>query len=251
MHRFPTTGPCTPRTRSGDDTQPQLGVPAVAVERPSDRRPEVVELLAQVHSGVELVGTSKVAVRCLLRARRRRLHVGDARRRARPTRLAARAHRPAGSRATGTSWSRFVRSSATTIDFATSSPIASTMSHRSTPAPVATSPAASMSNPPAKTPRRSNTKRLAIAEQRVRPLDRGAQRLVPLDRVRCPPVSRRNRSSSKDAISAGRIAATRAAASSIANGIPSRRRQISATASRFCVSSSNDGRARARGRRTA
>ncbi len=42
-----------------------------------------------------------------------------------------------------------------------------------------------------------------------------------------PRVSSRNRSSSSPAISAGRSAATRAAASSIASGIPSSRRQIS------------------------
>ena len=45
-----------------------------------------------------------------------------------------------------------------------------------------------------------------------------------------PRVSSRNRSSSSPAISAGRSAATRAAASSIASGIPSSRRQISPTA---------------------
>ena len=48
--------------------------------------------------------------------------------------------------------------------------------------------------------------------------------------VRRPPVSRRNRSSMWVAMSLGFIAATRAAASSIASGIPSRRRQISTTA---------------------
>ena len=48
-----------------------------------------------------------------------------------------------------------------------------------------------------------------------------------------PRVSSRNRSSSSPAISAGRSAATRAAASSIASGIPSSRRQISPTAATF------------------
>ena len=49
--------------------------------------------------------------------------------------------------------------------------------------------------------------------------------------VRRPPVRSRKRSSSRRAISAGLIATTRAAASSIASGMPSSRRQISATAS--------------------
>ena len=48
-----------------------------------------------------------------------------------------------------------------------------------------------------------------------------------------PRVSSRNRSSSSPAISAGRSAPTRAAASSIASGIPSSRRQISPTAATF------------------
>ena len=47
--------------------------------------------------------------------------------------------------------------------------------------------------------------------------------------VRRPPASSRNRSPSRLAMSSGDIAETRAAASSIASGMPSRRRQISAT----------------------
>ena len=55
-------------------------------------------------------------------------------------------------------------------------------------------------------------------------------------------MSSRNRSSRRVAISAGLIAVTRAAASSIANGMPSRRRQISATETRFAVPSVNSDR---------
>ena len=47
--------------------------------------------------------------------------------------------------------------------------------------------------------------------------------------VRRPPARRRNRSPRRSAMSSGDIAETRAAASSIASGIPSRRRQISTT----------------------
>ena len=70
--------------------------------------------------------------------------------------------------------------------------------------------------------------------------------------VRRPPVRSRNRSSRRAAISRGLIATTRAAASSIASGIPSRRRQISATAAAFVVveREARPGRA-GRGRRTA
>ena len=50
---------------------------------------------------------------------------------------------------------------------------------------------------------------------------------------RRPPASNRNRSSSSDAISVGLIATTRAAASSIARGMPSSLRQISSTAAEF------------------
>ena len=48
--------------------------------------------------------------------------------------------------------------------------------------------------------------------------------------VRAPPVNSRNRSCRLSTISVSDNARTRAAASSIASGIPSRRRQISATA---------------------
>ena len=70
--------------------------------------------------------------------------------------------------------------------------------------------------------------------------------------VRDPLVSKRKRSVRRSAICGGVRARRRAAASSIASGIPSSRRQISAIASRFCV---GDGEVRAGprgpGRRTA
>ena len=52
--------------------------------------------------------------------------------------------------------------------------------------------------------------------------------------VRLPPVSSRNRSSSRSAICWTDSARTRAAASSMASGMPSSRRQISTTARERC-----------------
>jgi hypothetical protein len=54
-------------------------------------------------------------------------------------------------------------------------------------------------------------------------------------------VSRRNASSSRRAICSGDSTRTRAAASSIASGMQSRRRQISVTASVFAFVRVNDG----------
>ena len=71
--------------------------------------------------------------------------------------------------------------------------------------------------------------------------------------IRLPPVRRRNRSSSRAAICSGGRALTRAAASSIASGIPSSRRQIWMTASAFCgvrVKAGCTARARSTNRRT-
>ena len=65
-------------------------------------------------------------------------------------------------------------------------------------------------------------------------------------RLRRPPVRSRNRSSSSAAISEAVIDTTRAAASSIANGIPSRRRQISTTAAAFDASRVKIARAASR-----
>ena len=64
----------------------------------------------------------------------------------------------------------------------------------------------------------------------VGPVDRGAERLVPFHRPPSPSRRESNRRSEPRASSAGLIAVTRAAASSIASGTPSSRRQICTTA---------------------
>ena len=68
-----------------------------------------------------------------------------------------------------------------------------------------------------------------VAQQVVRPLHRLAQRLVAFQSRRAPD-SNRNRSPRRSRTSSALIATIRAAANSIANAIPSRRRQISTTA---------------------
>ena len=95
------------------------------------------------------------------------------------------------------------------------------------------------SMPPTKTPSRANERLAAVVEQVVAPVDRVAERRpAPLAAAG---EQRRAARSSRPTIASGVSSFTRAAASSIASGMPSSRRQISATASAFSSVSSKLG----------
>ena len=131
--------------------------------------------------------------------------------------------------------------SLTTIDLATKLARASTTSHGSMPSPAATASAALASKVPEKTPRRAKT-RCSVGEHRENDQSTVARSVWCRSTAeRRPPVRSRKRSSSRAAISAGLMATIRAAASSIASGTPSSRRQISSTASAFAGEIVNDG----------
>ncbi|CAM5730343.1 hypothetical protein STENM223S_08564 [Streptomyces tendae] len=114
---------------------------------------------------------------------------------------------------------------ATTSDLSTREPSASRA------AGPHTASAAVRSQPPAKTDRRHSTSRSA-ASSSSQDQSTTARRVCWRGRaVRLPEVRRRKRSSSRSAIWRGVSIRSRAAASSMARGRPSRRRQISAHAS--------------------
>ena len=92
---------------------------------------------------------------------------------------------------------------------------------------------------------------LVVAEQPVAPVDGRAQRLLAGGRVARTPAGAPSAASRRTAISPGERNPQRAAASSIASGSPSSRRQISATARRCPRRIRTPGRAPARARRTA
>ena len=94
-----------------------------------------------------------------------------------------------------------------------------------------TASAASSVQPPTKTASRRNSALLGRVEQVVAPGDRAAQRLLAGRQVaRAAGQQRQPAAPAAPAAPAGESSATRAAASSIASGRPSRRAQISATA---------------------
>ena len=99
----------------------------------------------------------------------------------------------------------------------------------------------------------SSESTVAVVEQIVAPVERGAKGLMARQEVvRTPPVSRRNRSSSRSRSCRGLSIVVRAAASSIANGMPSRRRQISPTAAALSsVSTKRSSMAAARSAKSA
>ncbi len=134
-------------------------------------------------------------------------------------------------------------SSAFTIDLATRPVSASRTSHASMPSPETTACAARASKLPENTLRRSNTTRSRSSSNEYDQSTAARKVWWRSTVVWRPPVSSRNRSSSSPRMSPGLNAATRAAASSIARGIPSRRTQISPTAPAFVSLSTNPGRA--------
>ena len=103
--------------------------------------------------------------------------------------------------------------------------------------------AAAASKLAGKTPRQSKTRRSASPSSAYDHSTVACSVCWRLAASARPRVSSRNRSSSSAAISAGRSAATRAAASSMASGIPSRRREISPTAATFAGVSEKSPRA--------
>ena len=129
-------------------------------------------------------------------------------------------------------------SETTTSERAASRSSTSTDSNSSSPVTLAT---ASSMAPPGKTASNSNTDCSAESSKEY-------DQETAASNVRCrsiavrPPRSRRNRSSRRAAISTGDIDRHRAEASSIANGMPSRRTQISRTASMLAASRTRSGR---------
>ena len=134
----------------------------------------------------------------------------------------------------------------------TSRLLATSRSSVSMSAPVIVS-AASTVAPPANTAKRAKHACSSSLSRLVAPVDRRAQRLLAGGRVARPGAeSRRARPAGASAISPGESSPQRAAASSIASGSPSTRRQISATAFGVAVARARSpGRALARARRTA
>ena len=96
--------------------------------------------------------------------------------------------------------------------------------------PPPTAWAASRSKPPRNTASRRNNTRSGSVSSACDQSTEARRVCWRRTAVRAPPVSNRNRSCRPSRISASDSARTRAAASSIASGMPSRRRQISATA---------------------
>ncbi len=118
----------------------------------------------------------------------------------------------------------------TSRDLSASDVIRSSTSSTSTGPPAQTPSAASTVAPPAKTARRRSSARSASVSSSQ--LQSTTARSVWCWRgaVRAPPVSSRNRSSSRAASCSALIVRSRAAASSMASGIPSSARQIRVTA---------------------
>ena len=108
--------------------------------------------------------------------------------------------------------------------------------------PAATCSAACSVKPPANTASRRKAARSSAVEQVVAPVQGGAQGLVARGADRAPPTSTAKMSSSRSASWAGERIRIRAAASSIASGRPSSRRQMVSTAAAFSSVSRNDGR---------
>ena len=78
-------------------------------------------------------------------------------------------------------------------------------------------------------PRATEQPPFRLRQQLVAPVHRRFERALARQAVRLPPVSSRNRSFNRSLICSTDSTFSRAAASSIASGMPSRRRQISAT----------------------
>ena len=102
--------------------------------------------------------------------------------------------------------------------------------------------AASRSNPPVNTPSRSNSCRSAGPSRSYDQSTAARSVWCRSTAVRSPPVSRRNRWSKRRANSSGVRTPSRAAASSMASGNPSRRRHSLTTAAVFSASSTKSGR---------
>ena len=113
--------------------------------------------------------------------------------------------------------------------------------HSSAPA---TARAASRSNPPRNTASRRNRTRSVSVSSACDQSTEARNVCWRRTAVRAPPVSSRKRSCRLSTISSSDNARTRAAASSIASGMPSRRRQISATDGGVVVGEVKSGRAR-------
>ena len=95
---------------------------------------------------------------------------------------------------------------------------------------------------PAKTDSRSSSRRLPVVEQVVAPGDRAAQRLLAGGQVARPPAARTSSwCSSRARIASGDSSLIRAAASSIASGMPWSRALIAATAGAFSLVTVNAG----------
>ena len=122
---------------------------------------------------------------------------------------------------------------------------------RSVPS-AATPCASSRVKPPTNTPSRPEHRPLVGGEQPVAPVERGAQRLMAAQRNGArPPVRTWKRSSSRARRPSMPSNRTRAAASSIASGMPSSRRQISRRAARLpALNCEARDRQRERARRT-
>ena len=102
---------------------------------------------------------------------------------------------------------------------------------------------ASRSKPPTKTASRPSSRRSPSLEEVVAPGDRAAQRLLALGQVaRAGRPGRRAGAPAGSRIASGVRSLTRAAASSIASGIPWSRAQIAATAGAFSFVTSKSGR---------
>ena len=109
--------------------------------------------------------------------------------------------------------------------------------------PPDTASAAASVNPPANTARRRHSVRSGgVSKSQLQSVSARSVRCRGRT-ARGPPDSSVNRSSSRPAISCGVSARTRAAASSMASGMPSSRRQISLTAAAFPAVSAKPGRA--------
>ena len=121
--------------------------------------------------------------------------------------------------------------SATTRDLSTSRLSSSSTWNRSTSLVPATAWAASRSKPPMKAANRRKRIRSGSVSSACDQSTEARNVCCRRTAVRAPPVSSRNRSCRLSRISSSDSARTRAAASSMANGMPSRRRQISATVS--------------------
>ena len=137
-----------------------------------------------------------------------------------------------------------VFSSVTTNDLSTSSVSWSSTWYRSTSPLPATARAASRSNPPMNTANRRNRICSGSVSNACDQSTEARKVCWRRTAVREPPVRRRKRSRRPSRISPDDSARTRAAASSIANGIPSSRSHISVTTARVSPVRSKSGRAR-------